>query len=279
MTFDDASKTALIEAVRAATRAEIVPRFRRLGAADLKTKSSAQDIVTEADTGAEARIRAAVAEILPGARIIGEEGVAANPAELDGISEPGLTVVVDPVDGTWNFARGLAVFGTILSVIDSGETVFGLLYDPVLDDWIEAELGSGAWYVAGGERRRLTLPPPPTRAEMTGLHAAYGLYAATWQACTARHASFGLVTQTRASLWDYRLLVTGGAGFCLNHHLNVWDHAAGVLALQEAGGHAALLGGERYRPAMRSGHLLCAGSEALWHEVAETFAPVILPQK
>lgn len=276
MPLDHQAKEALIDAVRAAARAEIMPRFRTLGAGDIATKSGAQDLVTEADTGAEAHIRAALTGILPEAHVVGEEGVAADPRELDRVGAPGLTVIIDPVDGTWNFARGLAVFGTLLAVIEYGETIFGLLYDPVLDDWVEATRGGGAWFVSEARRERLTLGPPPPFEELTGLHSAYGLNEAQWRATSALHTRFGRVTSLRASIWDYRSLITGGTAWCLNRYLNVWDHAAGVLALQEAGGHVGLLDGRSYVPTLREGFLLAAQSETLWNDVAALFAPALL---
>ena len=268
--------TALINAVRDAAKRHIMPRFRKLSDTDIRAKSGALDLVTAADTAAEADLRHAMAKIMPNARVVGEEGVATNPAELDAIDAPGITVVIDPVDGTWNFARGLALFGTILSVVEDGETEFGLLYDPVADDWVEATKGEGTWLVTGGIRQRLTLGPPPPADEMTGLHSAYGLTDAQWLAAAALHTRFGRVTSLRASLWDYRLQLTGGASFCLNRYLNVWDHAAGVLALTEAGGYAALLDGRPYRPAHRDGYLLTAQSKGLWHKIAPDFAQSIL---
>lgn len=276
MPLSQDARTALIEATRAAARAEIMPRFRRLGAHEIAEKSNAQDLVTEADTRAEAHLRRAIPEFLPEARIVGEEGVSANPAELDAVARPGLTVVLDPVDGTWNFARGLAVFGTIVAVIEDGQTIFGLLYDPVLDDWIEASLGGGTWYFAGDHREKLELGTPPPLAELNGLHSAYGLSGKQWEASSSLYGRFGRVTSLRASLWDYRTLITGGAGFCLNRYLNVWDHAAGALALTEAGGRVGLLDGRDYDPALREGYLLAAGSKELWEEVAAMFKPAIL---
>lgn len=269
------SQDALVEAVRDAAAAEIMPRFRQLETSEIATKASAFDLVTAADTGAEAHIRAAIKGILPDARVIGEEGVAADPSELDQIDAPGLTVIIDPVDGTWNFARGLATFGTLLAVVEDGQAIFGLLYDPVIDDWIEATKGAGAWHIARGARRQLVLPPALPLAEMTGLHARYGLTKAQWVASAGVHMSFAKVTSIGASLWDYRMLTTAGVGFCLNRYLNVWDHAAGVLALTEAGGYAALLDGTPYRPGLREGYLLAAQSKEVWEAVAGLFRPAI----
>ena len=144
MPLTDDVMTGLIEAVRDAARREILPRFRNLSADQIDTKSGPDDLVTVADRAAEARLTAAAQKLLPGALVVGEEGVAEDPAILDRFAEAELAVVIDPVDGTFNFARGLAIFGVILAVTRHGQTVFGLLYDPVMDDWVQAHRGGGA---------------------------------------------------------------------------------------------------------------------------------------
>ncbi|MEM9855351.1 MAG: inositol monophosphatase [Pseudomonadota bacterium] len=276
MALDNAQRRALIDAVRAAARQEIMPRFRALATDDIASKSNAHDMVTAADLGAEAMLRATLPEILPGARIIGEEGVAADPTELDALTEQGLKIILDPVDGTWNFARGLATFGTLLAVIDGEETVFGLLYDPVNDHWIEAIAGGGTWRVAGSSRIRCRVAAGACETTgLVGLHHAAGLSAPQWLACAALYPRFSKITATRASIWDYWLLVTGGADFCLNRYLNVWDHAAGALALREAGGYPALIDGRAYVPAMREGYLLAACSREAWQTAAGVFKPAL----
>ncbi len=86
---------------------EILPRFRNLGDGDIREKSEAIDLVTEADEAAERLIKARVAEIAPTALFIGEESVAADPALLNTLEGAELAVVVDPIDGTFNFAAGI----------------------------------------------------------------------------------------------------------------------------------------------------------------------------
>ena len=137
---------ALIALVRRVAKSEILPRFRRLPDSDIRSKSAPDDLVTEADERAEAAMSAAVAQMMPEALVIGEEAVSADPTILAGLAEAERAVIIDPVDGTWNFAKGLATFGVVLAVAERGETVFGLLYDPVMDDWVMANRGGGTWY-------------------------------------------------------------------------------------------------------------------------------------
>ncbi|MGR3434959.1 MAG: inositol monophosphatase family protein [Shimia sp.] len=263
MPVDPALRTHLIAALRETARTEIRPRFRALRPDQIETKSGPQDLVTEADLAVEARLRDEIARLMPGVPLVGEEGVSADPSELRHVTGAE-AVVLDPIDGTWNFAHGLAEFGTILAVLEGGETVFSVLYDPIVDDWIWAAKGEGAWYGT----QRLRLPEAGPLDTLTGMLGPFRLDAAQWARIAALYPRFGKVADLRCSLWDYRLLTQGRAAFKLNAMLNVWDHAGGVLALTEAGGHAALLDGTPYVPAMTEGRLLACGSEALWDALA-----------
>ncbi len=266
--------TALIDTVRRVAKAEIVPHFRNLGALEIDAKSAPDDLVTVADRAAELAISQAVHDILPEAAIVGEEAVSADKTVLARVKEPGLCVVIDPIDGTWNYANGIATFGVILAVIENGVTVFGLLYDPSYDDWIMATKGEGAVYCkSDGSRQALTLSPPPDALSDTFGFVGLYLFSRERQAKLATTLpAFRRTMTLRCSCHEYRMLAQGTSQFCLNGMLNVWDHAAGVLIYEEAGGVARLLDGRPYNPAMRKGHLLTAASERLWEELAELFA-------
>ena len=174
MTLDLKTENALIQLVREAAQTEIMPRFRNLPEAAVKTKSSEIDIVTEADLRAEAWITAGIDSILPGALIVGEEAAAADPSCVDGLAEAEVAVIIDPVDGTWNFANGVAAFGVILAVSVRGQTVFGLLYDPVLDDWVLTRRGGGTWFVAKDKApRALQVAAERSYAEASGFIPHY----------------------------------------------------------------------------------------------------------
>ncbi len=265
--------SALIEAVRQVAKAEIIPHFRNLDAMQIDSKSAPDDLVTIADRAAELAISKAVHDILPEAAIVGEEAVSADKTVLARVKEPGQVVVIDPIDGTWNYANGIATYGVILAVIEDGETVFGLLYDPSFDDWIMAVKGEGAYFCRpDGTKTPLSLSPPPDALEDSFGYVGLYLFKKERQAqLAATLPRFRRTTTLRCSCHEYRMLTQGASQFCLNGMLNVWDHAAGVLIYQEAGGIARLLDGRAYDPAMRKGHLLTAASERLWEELAEMF--------
>ena len=119
MLLSDADTTLILETVRDAARREIMPRFRALSEADINTKSAPDDLVTAADLAAEALITAQLGRAFPDALILGEEAVAADPNLRDQLADAEMAIIIDPVDGTWNYARGLALFGVILAVICS----------------------------------------------------------------------------------------------------------------------------------------------------------------
>ncbi|SFR41506.1 inositol monophosphatase family protein [Litoreibacter janthinus] len=262
---------ALIRIVRDVAAKEIRPLFRNIDLSDVDSKSAPDDLVTVADRAAELAISVAVRELLPNAAIVGEEAVAADKSVLDHVGA-GQVVVIDPIDGTWNFAHGVATYGVILSVIEDGETVFGLLYDPGYDDWVVATKGKGAWFCdAKGQRRSLTLGPAPEVSDCFGYVGMY-LFSKPQQAKIAAQLPAFRRTQTlRCACHEYRLLAGGAAQFSLTGMLNVWDHAAGALIYQEAGGVARLIDGRAYHPTMRQGNLLTASSEALWQKLADMF--------
>lgn len=261
----------LIEIVREVAAREIKPLFRNLDAAAIDSKSAPDDLVTVADRAAELAIAEGVRKLLPDAAIVGEEAVSADKTVLDRVGL-GQVVVIDPIDGTWNYANGNATYGVILSVIEDGQTVFGLLYDPSYDDWIAGAKGQGAWFANGQVKRPLSLPETPDIPDAFGFVGMY-LFTKPEQAQIAAQLPAFRRTQTlRCSCHEYRLLAQGSAQFCLNGMLNVWDHAAGVLIYQELGGTARLLDGRAYDPTMRQGQLLTAASPELWDDLAERFA-------
>lgn len=267
----DAEADALVSAVREVSRREILPRFRSLGGDEIGTKSNADDLVTVADHAAEAGIAAAIREILPDARVIGEEAVSEDPSLLDGVAESGLSVVVDPIDGTWNFANGIATYGVILAVIENGETVMGLLYDPSFDDWVIARAGAGSWFVrAGAAPVRLSVRNGArTAAEAFGFVGLYLFGRDDRPRIAETLPAFRRTMTLRCSCHEYRVQALGRADFALSAMLNVWDHAAGVLAIREAGGVARLLDGRDYAPVLRTGRLLTAANESLWERLAD----------
>ncbi len=266
----DIDIAALANVLQEAAYAEILPRFRNLGDGDIRMKTEAIDLVTEADEAAERLIRDRVAELLPEALFVGEESVAADPALLGKIADADLAVVVDPIDGTFNFAAGLPLFGVMLSVVSEGETVAGIIYDPIGNDWAIAEKGSGAWLCrTDGTQERMVMRPSQPLSQMIGIANTGFFDIETRRKLLVNLADVRLFTSYRCAAHEYRLLAQGHMDFAMYNKLMPWDHLAGTLIAQEAGAYAARFDGSPYLPHHTTGGLLIANDEESWRELME----------
>jgi fructose-1,6-bisphosphatase/inositol monophosphatase family enzyme len=264
----------LIDILWRAAETEIMSRFGNLGAGDIRAKSEASDLVTEADERAEKLICKDIASLMPGALFIGEESVAADPELLGTLAGADLAVIVDPVDGTFNFANGVPLFGVMLSVVAAGETVAGLILDPLSGDCYVAEKGAGAWAVRrDGSRCRLSVAEPLPVDQMLGAASTAYFYGEEREALLQSLAKVRTFFSYRCAAHEYRLLAKGGIQFALYNKLMPWDHLAGVLLVQEAGGYVARLDGSAYLPVHTDGGLLAASSQDSWMALKETLFP------
>ena len=270
-------ETELIRIVREAAKTEIMTRFRVMPDSAVHAKSAPDDLVTDADMHAEVHITHAVRSILPDALVIGEEAVSNRPTILGGLATENHAVIIDPIDGTWNFAKGLTTFGVILAVTEKGETVFGLLYDPVIDDWIVARKGGGTWYCRPGfDPLRLRISGDAPMEQTLGFVPLFMFPYETRMRLAGAIPGFRRIWSVRCSCHEYRLMTKGHADFSLSGTLNPWDHAAGALAVEEAGGAVGLLDGRDYHPGItRGGNLVTARSQATLARIRETFASLI----
>lgn len=244
--------------VEAATR-EIMPRFRSLGAGGIREKTGALDLVTDADEQAEWLIRDACATAFPEALFVGEESVARDPSLLARIAGAGRVIIVDPIDGTSNFAWGLPLFGVMAAVVENGETVAGLIYDPVGRDWRKALRGVGAWAEnEAGSSTDLRVATPVPLAEMTGISSWYLMDGEQRSRTVANLAKTRASFNYRCAAYEYRILADGHVHFGIHNKLMPWDHAAGVLIHHEAGGYSALFDGTPYTPSRHTGGIISA---------------------
>ena len=273
MGFSDRDRATLIEIVRQVAREEIIPRFRALDPDTIEAKSAPDDLVTIADKRAEEKMTEAFLKAFPGTAVIGEEAISEDRSLLNAIEDAERCIIIDPIDGTWNYAKGLATYGVIVAVVENGETVFGLLYDPSYDDWIAACKGEGA-YFGGAARSDVPLKLDQSQVSLDDMVGFVGMYLyprAEQEHIAAKLPGFRRTMSLRCSCHEYRQLALGSVEFCLNGWLNPWDHAAGVLIHEEAGGFVRLLDGSRYRPGLLEGRLLVARSEEIWSDVKEAF--------
>ena len=269
MSFTQADLVEVEQIVRAVARAEIMPRFRNLGAGDISEKSGPMDLVTVADEAAEQRLTVGLQRLFPGCAVIGEEGATRDMALLDQIATAPLCFVLDPIDGTYNFASGLPLFGVIVAVIANGLTIGAIIHDPVGDDTAMALAGQGAWMerpagTGGSIRIPLCVASPAAPVDMSGtISWRYMPEPRRSQVC-ARLPSAGSSWDYRCAAHQYRLMAAGHCHYAVYNRLLPWDHAAGILLHAEAGGYTAMLDGSPYSPTVMDGGLICAPDKLSW---------------
>lgn len=223
---------------------EIMSRFGRLGPAEVREKSGPSDLVTDADEAAERALRIALHEFRPGAAFVGEEIAARDPSVMQAIGRAEAAWIVDPLDGTRNFMRGVREFGVIVALVEHGVARAGWIYAAPLRQCAIAVAGEGATYdgaplrtqpMSGGKLRclrSLAWLPQPRQDEMR---------AALAQKCDS--------TPGHCSAYAYLKLARGEIDFKVSSRIHPWDHAAGALLVSELGGRTAfLVDGADYAP-------------------------------
>ena len=268
-----AQQAHVINILRRASRAEVMPRFRNLAASDIAAKSGPNDLVTAADLAAEAMITRALRQLFPSALIVGEEAVASDPSLPDKIADAPLAFLIDPVDGTWNFAHGLSMFGMILCVTRFGKPAFGVIYDPTNDDWVIADSESPARLegpLKAPRDLRVSMGKP---IETMSGYIPLGVFPMDQRIkLAATLPGFGRVNSLRCSAHEYRMVAQGNTDFVLSGSLHPWDHAAGALICAQAGGHVEMLSGGPYDATLKNGYLLAAPDKTTWNRLKKVFS-------
>ncbi len=265
MSFSRAALVEVEQLVRAVARSEIMPRFRNLGAGDILEKSGPMDLVTVADEAAEERLTVGLQRLFPGCAVVGEEGATRDPALLGQVAAAPLCFVVDPIDGTYNFASGLPLFGVIVAVVAAGRTVGAIIHDPVGDDTAMALAGEGAWMERPGSACvPLRVAAAVAPAEMSGTISWRYMPEPRRSLVCSRLPRAGSSWDYRCAAHQYRLMAGGHCHYSVYNRLLPWDHAAGVLLHAEAGGYAAMLDGSAYDPAVMEGGMICTPDRASW---------------
>lgn len=258
--------------MREASERAILPRWRQLAAHEIESKAAAgtlPDVVTVADHEAEAILTEGLAKLLPDAVIVGEEACEADAAVFDRLGGE-LCWIVDPLDGTNNFAAGKPPFGVIVALAERGETVAGWIYDCLSGRLCNAVRGGGAF--VDGQRiiARETGARPPIAANSL----IYMMPERREAVRSAIAPHYALVDIPRCAAEQYPRLALGENDVAIFERTLPWDHAAGALFVNEAGGKVARPDGSAYRVGehARPG-LIGAASERLWNEMAARLPP------
>lgn len=224
----DQGTTVLDVALEAARRAGVALREGLAGALAIEYKGAqGNDPVTEVDRRSEAIIAETIRATFPGHRLLSEEGTT-------GGDDPDWRWIVDPLDGTINYAHGLPFSCISIAVEQRGETVVGVVYNPLSEEMFCARLGEGA--TLNGRPIKVSSTVELRRALLSAEHG-------TWQAngrrfnraATLGHVAQGLRDLGSAAL-ELCFVACGRLDGMAGATLNAWDVAAGALIVREAGG-------------------------------------------
>ncbi|WP_029007948.1 inositol monophosphatase family protein [Azospirillum halopraeferens] len=246
--------------LREVAEADILPYFRQLTADQVRQKSRQDDLVTVADEAAERSLTRRLSALVPGSVVVGEEAVAADRGVLDRLFGDDPVWVIDPVDGTLNFASGRPAFAVIVAYVQGGETLAGWIHDPLGRRTAMGVRGQGAWM----EGRRLSVAPPADVGSMIGAISTRFCDDSLSRRLKDRVQAIGRTSCLASAAHEYLRLLDGSYHCTAYHRLMPWDHAAGVLLHAEAGGYAALADGTPYAPTRFGGSLLMAPDAQSW---------------
>lgn len=242
--------------IREAARDELVARFRRTS----RRIKADGTWITEADLAMQERLKSALAARHPGVGFLGEE---MEPAEQERLladdSGPGLWVL-DPLDGTNNFAAGIPLFGVSLALLREGRIVAGIVYDPMHDESFAATLGGGA-----------TLNGEPLHATPAGIPIARTTACIDFKRLPPQLAARIAATPPYSSqrsigsvALDWCWVAAGRFHLYLHGRQRLWDYAAGSLVLAEAGGCSDTLDGTPAPPTLAPRSAVCAADRGLF---------------
>ncbi|MER6074055.1 inositol monophosphatase family protein [Streptomyces sp. NPDC001817] len=232
------------EAVRKAAAAEILPRFRRLAEHEVDQKSGPHDLVTDADRLAELRLTSDLGALLPGSVVVGEEAVHADPATYAALQGDAPVWIVDPVDGTRQFVHGDDGFCTLVALAHRGVVLASWTYAAARDRLATAVRGQGAFL--DGERLFAGRPAPGRDLVVATSHPDY----TTDEEKRALSVLWtdGLAPRPCGSAGLEYLAIARGELDCVAFSWEAaWDHAAGLLLVEEAGGAHLTRDGEPFR--------------------------------
>jgi fructose-1,6-bisphosphatase/inositol monophosphatase family enzyme len=243
----DAQRVAAL--MRDTAAAELLPRFRNLTSGEIREKRPG-DVVTVADVASEQRLATGLAAILPGVPVVGEEAAEETPGLTDLIHRPGESCwIVDPLDGTSNFAAGRDRFAMIVCLVHDRETIAGWILDVPNGRMAIALKGQGATVEGVTVERRAEHRPP---AGFIGFKVRRDFDRLL---SPSQRQVLGDLTSLNCAGREYIELLAGRRDFSLYRRIKPWDHAAGALMICEAGGVAEHFDGRPYK----AGHDMNAG--------------------
>jgi fructose-1,6-bisphosphatase/inositol monophosphatase family enzyme len=252
----------MLELLRFAAERSIMPRWRNLATHEVEDKAT-DDPVTIADREVEQFLTDALTRLAPGVAVVGEEAAFADPTVLDRLA--GACWIIDPIDGTSNFASGRGHFAVMVALADAGEAIAGWIYDPQRQRMCRARRDEGAFVDEERIVARSSGADPARLAAMTRYMAPDRRM--LFETQVAPH--FTPVEAPGCAAEQYPLVALGEHDIAIYERVLPWDHAAGCLFLNEAGGRCARQDDSAYRVNSGRRGLIAAGDPEQWNAFVE----------
>ena len=245
-------------AERLAREAGRIQRERYETSFEIRKKGETTSLVTDVDHACEALIVEALGDLRPGDAVLAEEGSGTDRADAP------WRWIVDPLDGTTNFAHGYPRFCVSIGVEHEGSREVGVVYDATRDELFRATRGGGAWL---GDRRLRVSSETRLDRSLVATGFAYDIHAQSGnEAAFFAHmlrSVRGLRRDGSAAL-DLCYVAAGRFDAYWEHRLHPWDVAAGLLIVEEAGGRVSDVEGG---PAPASGASVVATNGSVHEEL------------
>ncbi len=243
----------------------VKPRFQNLHDHEVTTKKSRTDLLTIADTEMEHFLERNLPQLLPGSRFIGEESTSRGEFDLKALeNEDDYFWVVDPIDGTFNFANGIAEFGVMVAVMKQGRPVAGWIYDVPGDRLYTGFKGEGAYIE--GKPVRLDVSEKSEK-QMSGVIGNHALSHGFLSELKLFSDKFERIIINRCSAASYAGLVNGALDFVIYRVVYPWDHMPGSLIFKEAGGNTYYWDGNEYIYQKEKMGIFSASTQALADDI------------
>ena len=201
------------------------------------------NLVTEADVASETAIVASLQEDAPDIALMAEES-----AGEDLKAPAGKLWVIDPLDGTTNFAHGFPIFAVSIALVENGQTTIGAVYCPLQDELFCCWQGGGSWL--NGEKIQVTRTDFLVQA-LVATGFPYDIHAKLDAVISQMRAILPKVRDIRragAAAVDLAYVACGRLDGFYEMDLKPWDTAAGWLLVEEAGGRVTDFAGQEYSP-------------------------------
>ncbi|MFC4291165.1 inositol monophosphatase family protein [Sphingorhabdus arenilitoris] len=235
-----------------------MPGFTSLRASDILHKSPGE-VVTVVDRDAEIFLAEGLSKIDPSGRVLGEEAASEFPELMEKL-DSGRVWIVDPIDGTANFAAGNKPFGVMIALAVDGVVEAGWIYDPATRRLCSAKRGAGAFVNQQSIEVRIADNPKP-------VISLASQFMPEWQrkAVSAHCENWAeIVPIPRCAAAHYPRICLERDDAALFQRTLPWDHAAGALFLQEAGGYVTRWDGSEYHFHDGKSGIIAAASKQSW---------------